>query len=126
MAVKRAAKKTAKRPAGGMKRKSASTTKTVRSAAKKTVRKAAKSMKSVSKAAGGAAKRAKKAVSNPRRTVRRAAENVHQSATRARDFGDSVVSAGELIKETADFVDAVSQRAKRRVGQTTSRSRKAR
>jgi hypothetical protein len=90
--------------------------------AKKTASKAAQGAK---KAASGAVKRAKKVASNPKRTVRRAADKVHTGATRARKVGDSMVTAGEIIRETADLVDALSQRAKGGA-RTGTRSRKAR
>ena len=57
------------------------------------------------------AKKAGAAAANPKRTVRRAAANVHKTATRARDIGEAVVGAGELIQQTAEFVDAVAQRS---------------
>jgi hypothetical protein len=82
--------------------------------AKRTRQAAQGAKKAASKAVGGAAKRVKKAVSNPKRTVRRAAENVHTGAARARKLGDSVVTAGELIKQTADFVDSISRSRKPR------------
>lgn len=63
------------------------------------------------KKAGGLARSVKKAAKNPRRTVRKAAKNVHKTAVRARDVGETVVGAGQMIKETADFVDSFAQRA---------------
>jgi hypothetical protein len=60
------------------------------------------------------------------RTVRQAAENVHNSAISARTLGDSVVTAGELLKETADFVDSMAMRAKIRTQQIDSRPHKKR
>lgn len=56
----------------------------------------------------------KPAASKAKRTVKRAAANVHETATRARDIAETVVSAGVLLKETADFVDALAQRANTR------------
>ncbi|MBV9719338.1 MAG: hypothetical protein JOZ77_08460 [Candidatus Eremiobacteraeota bacterium] len=88
--------------------------KTAKKAAKGVGGAAKKAGKSAQKAVSGAAKRAKAVASNPRRTVRKAANNVHETAVRARDVGDSVVAAGELIRETADFVDSIAQRAKQR------------
>lgn len=76
---------------------------------------AAKAKRAVAKGA----KRAKAVASNPRAAVRKAATNVHQTATRARDLGKSVVTAGQLIEEAADFVDSVAQRAKRRTTKST-------
>jgi methyl-accepting chemotaxis protein len=69
------------------------------------------------KATSGVARAAKKVASNPRRTVRQAADNVHQTAARARGVGESVVTAGEMIKQTADMVDSMAQRAKERTTQ---------
>ncbi|MBV8373998.1 MAG: hypothetical protein JO302_00675 [Candidatus Eremiobacteraeota bacterium] len=88
------------------------------SGAVKTVTKGARKTAKVSaKAASDVTKQAKKIASNPRRTVRQAAENVQQTASRARTMGDSVVTAGELLKETADFVDSMATRAKARTQQ---------
>ncbi|MBV8724688.1 MAG: hypothetical protein JO078_01315 [Candidatus Eremiobacteraeota bacterium] len=69
---------------------------------------------SVKKAAQKATRGVRKAASNPRRTVAAAADNVHQTATRARGMGESVVTAGEIIVQTADMVDAMAARAKSR------------
>ena len=112
------AKKSGKRSGLGRKRNTGAGTarKTVAKAAKRISTGAAKMRKSASRAAAATTKRAKKAASNPRQAVRKAATSVHETATRARGLGDSVVSAGELIKETADFVDAIARRAKSRRG----------
>lgn len=82
----------------------------------KTIRKkgaatAAKAVSAVKKRAAKVVKKAGAAAANPKRTVRRAAANVHKTATRARDIGETVVTAGELIQQTADFVDAVAKRS---------------
>lgn len=106
-------KSTKKRGASGKRKKAA-----VSKGAMKTAKASAKA---VSKAVGGVAKRATKIASNPRRTVRQAAENVHQKASRARSMGDSVVTAGELIKETADFVDSLATRTKSRTQKAGNR-----
>ena len=87
---------------------------------------AGKTAKAAAKAASTLKKRATKIASNPRRTVRQAADNVHQTASRARAMGDSVVTAGELIKETAEFVDSMAVRAKSRAQQSGSQSRRKR
>ncbi len=109
------AKKTRKSPAGS-KRK---TIKRVGAAAKKVRKKA-------SKAIAGATKRAKAVASNPKRTVRKAASSVHKTATRARDIGDSVVSAGELIRDTAALVDSIAQRAETRTRRNAVGAKKPR
>ena len=97
-------------------------------AAKRTVtrvRKAAgKASKSAKKTATAAAKKVKKAASNPKRTVRKAADNVHQTAGKARNLGQNVIQAGELLTETAEFVDSMAQRAKARTQQGGTRSRR--
>jgi hypothetical protein len=102
-----------------------SATKTASKAARGMKKTASKAAKGAKKAATGAVKRAKKVASNPKRTVRRAADTVHTGATRARKMGDSMVTAGEIIRETADLVDSLSQRAKG-AARTGTRSRKAR
>jgi hypothetical protein len=93
-------KKTAKRSTSGRKRKASvsATRKTAAKAAKRVGAAAKKVRKSTSKAIAGATKRA----------------NVHKAATRARGVGDSVVAAGEIIRETADLVDSIAQRKKTR------------
>ncbi|HLY03823.1 MAG TPA: hypothetical protein VKR56_15160 [Candidatus Cybelea sp.] len=97
-------KKSGKQKAAGSKRK-------VKVAgARKTAAKAAKKVGAVAKKVGESAKAA---VSNPRRTVRKAADNAHATVGRARSIGDSVVAAGEIIKGTADLVDSIAQRAKK-------------
>ena len=73
-------------------------------------------------AASSITKKVKKAASNPRRTIRQAAENVHITAGRAREFGESVVTAGQVLQETADFVDSMARRAKSRAGQRRQRT----
>lgn len=94
-------------------------------------RKAVKKAKGAVKAAKSTAGRARKAVANvaahPRRTVRQAADNVQRTASRARDMGESVVTAGELLKETAAFVDSMAARAKgrTRTGSGTRKSAKS-
>lgn len=110
------AKKSAKQSANGRKRKStaARARKTTTTAAKRIGSAAKKTRKRASKTLAGAGKRVKAVASNPRRTVRKAADNVHHTATRARDLGGSVITAGELIREAADFVDGIAQRAKTR------------
>ena len=82
--------------------------------------------KAITKVASGVRKEASKVAANPRRTVRKAAENVHHTAGRARAMGESVVTAGELLKETADFVDSMAERAKSRSQQARGTSRKRR
>ncbi len=95
------------------------------SRAKKAVKKGASAIaKAGAKAksrAGSAAKSVAKAASNPKRTVRRAAANVHSTAVRARDVGQTVTAAGELIQQTADFVDAVAKRSAARAGRRRKR-----
>jgi hypothetical protein len=87
---------------------------------------ASKATASVKKAAKKTASAAKRAVKNPKRTVKSAASNVHRTATRAKSLGDNIVGAGEVLKQTAEMVDALAQRASNRVeaSQTTSRKRK--
>ena len=77
-------------------------------AKKTTARKTAK------KAAGGLATKVKRAPAEARRTVRKAAQKVEKGASRARDLGNAVVTAGEMIKQSADFAEAMAGRAKKR------------
>jgi hypothetical protein len=53
-------------------------------------------------------KQAKK--TTPKRRVKRAAANVHDVADRARELGDAVIQAGELIKVGANIADLVAER----------------
>lgn len=109
MAIKKAASK--KRSTSKKTRKApgvAARAKTIRKKGAATVAKAGSAMK---KRVAKVAKKASAAAANPKRTVRRAAANVHKTATRARDIGETVVTAGELIQQTADFVDTVAQRS---------------
>jgi hypothetical protein len=62
---------------------------------------------------------------NPKRTVKKAAANVHQTAARARTLGENIVTAGEMLKQTADVVDAMTQRAAERVESTTVTGKRA-
>lgn len=73
-----------------------------------------KAKKSVSKTAASI----KRAAKNPKRTVKQAASNVHGKAVDARKVGQAVVTAGEIIKQTADFVDSMTQRATTRATRT--------
>ena len=84
------------------------------SPARKTTASAKKAVKGAVKAAGSGAKKVKKAVTHPRRTLRRAATNVHETAGRARDVGDTIITAGEVLKDVANFADSVAMRAKAR------------
>jgi hypothetical protein len=68
---------------------------------------AAKKKASVAKPA---ALRKKKAVGTPQRRIRKAASNVHDVADRARELGDAVIQAGELIKVGANIADMVADR----------------
>lgn len=111
-------------------RKRKPTTSKAQTAAKRvaaTTKKTTKKLGSqVSKASKTVGKRAAKIAANPRRAVRRAAANVHETAVRAHDVGESVVTAGQLIKGAADFVDTIAQRAKERTKKSSTRSRKSR
>lgn len=115
-----AVKKSRKRTAGGRKAKAAvargtgGVRKAVRKAGKRVAKASKKTRKAASKAVTGVTRRVKAAASNPRRSISRAASNVHETASRASDIGDSVVTAGHLIKETAEFVDSLAGRAKSR------------
>ena len=106
------ARKSTKKRGGSLKRKTSAV--------------ARKTAKASAKVASTLKKRAVKVASNPRRTVGKAADNVQQTASRARAMGDSVVTAGELIKETADFVDSMAARAKSRVRKAGSQTRNRR
>ena len=111
-------KKSSAKKTAGKRKKGLSAAKTVRKrvgrAAKAASGAGKRARKAAAKVTGAVKKQATKIASNPKRTVRRAADNVHQTAVRARAMGDSVVTAGELLKETADFVDSMSLRAKAR------------
>lgn len=102
-------------------KKSPTTASRPKRAAKKAVSAVAKAGAKAKSRAGSAAKSVAKAASNPKRTVRRAAANVHTSAVRAHDIGATVTAAGELIQQTADFVDAVAKRSATRAGQSRKR-----
>lgn len=81
---------------------------------KKAKRKASTPAKSVKKSVTRTAKKAVAAVKNPKRTVRKAAANVRKTATRAHGVGESMVTAGELIQQTADLVDSLAQGSAKR------------
>jgi len=97
-----------------------------RKAKKSTSRKPSAAKKSATrarKAAGGLATKVKKAAANPKRTVRRVAEKVHATAARADEVGDTVITAGQILKETAAVVDSMATRAKRKRKTVRKRSR---
>lgn len=102
-------------------KKSLTTASRAKKAARKGASVIAKAGAKAKSRAGSAAKSVAKAAANSKRTVRRAAANVHASAARARDVGETVTAAGELIQQTADFVDAVAQRSATRAGQRRKR-----
>jgi predicted nucleotide-binding protein (sugar kinase/HSP70/actin superfamily) len=105
----------AKRKTTATKKRTSSKRTAKKSSAKKATAKKASAKKSglktTARKISGAAK---KAVS--RRSVKKTADNVHQTAARARKVGEGVVTAGEIITQTVDFVDAVAQRASRSGG----------
>ena len=119
-----------KKTASKLKSKSATSVKKIgkktKGVAKAIVRSGSKAGKSVAKAAGGMKRKASAIVSHPRRSLRQAADNVHKTAARAREMGEAVVTAGELLQEGADFVDSIAQRAKSRIRSTASRSNRSR
>ncbi len=78
-------------------------------AKRKTAAKASTKVKGVGKKVGKAAATVAKRASKI---------DVHKTATRAKEMGDSVVTAGELLKEAAGFVDSIAQRAKTRPKKT--------
>ncbi|GAC1360775.1 MAG: hypothetical protein NVSMB31_20810 [Vulcanimicrobiaceae bacterium] len=55
-----------------------------------------------------------------RRTVKKAAENVQSNAERARELGQAMAKAGELLQQGAVFLELMAERAK-----TEPRSKKA-
>lgn len=67
-------------------------------------------MKKVRKAAGNA---------------RKAAGNVRETTARARKIADAAITAGAVIKQTADVIDAITQSAAARGRKTASRSPKS-
>ena len=74
----------------------------------------------VKKTAGKKLAKTAKKTSSP---AKKAADNVHETALRARDIGDTVVTAGHLIQETAEFIDALAVRAKSRAGGAGAKKR---
>jgi len=73
---------------------------------------------SVGKRVAKTAKKVTAAASHPEKTVRRAAASVHSTAVKARGIGATVATAGELIQQTADFVDSVAQQSVKRSKRT--------
>lgn len=79
-------------------------------------KKAAASAKKATKRVGttakkvttSAAKTAKKVLANPKRAAAKAGNTVHATAGRARKLGETIATAGQLLKDTADVVDAVA------------------
>ena len=65
------------------------------------------SLKKVTTKAGSALKKTAKSAKSK---VKKVAENVHQGAKRAHGVGQTVVTAGEIITKTADFVDSMVKR----------------
>jgi uncharacterized protein YoxC len=65
----------------------------------------------VNKAATTAKRTAKRVTKNPNQTVAQVSKKVHKTSSLARDVGEKVAAAGVLIKETADFVDAIATRS---------------
>ena len=78
---------------------------------KKIAKRVGKAASPVKKAAKKATKATTRAVKNPKRTVQKAAANVSHTAERARGVGDTLMTAGEMVKQTADLIDSVAQRA---------------
>jgi hypothetical protein len=54
--------------------------------------------------------RRKKQTGTARKRIRRAASNVHDIADQAREVGDAVIQAGELIKVGANIADLLADR----------------
>src|SRR5690349_1323851 len=108
-----------------MPRKKPAARKNVKGAGKTAAKAGKRAGSAIGKAAAGVKKRVSKIASNPRKTVNRAATNVQVAAGRARQVGDSVVTAGEVLKETAEFVDSMAEKAKRGT-QQRPRSRRSR
>jgi hypothetical protein len=54
--------------------------------------------------------RRKKQTGTARKRVKRAVSNVHDIADQAREVGDAVIQAGELIKVGANFADLLADR----------------
>jgi len=84
----------------------------------KRVTRAAKSMTTKTR---GAVKTVRKAAVK----VRKAAGNVRATTARARKIGDAAITAGAVIKQTADVVDAITQTAAKRRKLSAPRSRKS-
>lgn len=95
-------------------------TKKAATGAKKATKKATKAVK---KSAARATSAVKRAAKNPKRTVREAASNVHETADRARGVAETMVRAGEAVRQAADFVDSVAQSANARVNSRRKKSR---
>lgn len=81
-------------------------------AKKSTTKRVARAAKSMATKGRSAVKKARKAV------------NVRATTARARKLGDAAITAGAILKQTADVVDAVAQTTSTRGRKVASRSRK--
>ena len=75
--------------------------------------------KRVTRAAKSMATKGRSAVKKVRKAV-----NVRATTARARKLGDAAITAGAILKQTADVVDAVAQTTSSRRRKIASRSRK--
>jgi hypothetical protein len=71
-------------------------------------------------AKSGLATRVDQTTKKAKRTVKKAARNVHSNAARAVELGKALIRAGELIQEGAAFLDSMAVRV------STGRERKSR
>jgi len=65
----------------------------------------------------------KKTKTAVKRTVKKAAANVHGNAERARDLAAALIRAAEMIEQGAGFLDSMAGRAEKAVARKGSRSR---
>jgi len=78
--------------------------------AKKSARKSSRKKSSGGGTKSTLAKRIDRTTENAKRTVKKAARNVHSNAARAVELGKALIRAGELIKEGAAFLDLMAVR----------------
>jgi len=78
--------------------------------AKKTARKSSHKTSSGRKMGSKLKAGVENTANKARRTVKKAAQNVHSNAERAIELGAALIRAGELIQEGASFLDSVAVR----------------
>jgi len=89
-------------------------------AKKSTTKRVTRAAKSLAKKGSSAVKKGRSAMKKVRKAV-----NVRATTARARKIGDAAITAGAILKQTADVVDAVAQTTGTRRRKVTSPSRKS-